>query len=41
MTVPEAAVDENDSSVSRQYDIRVSWQIFSVQPKSSAKPVKN
>lgn len=36
MAVPEAAVDEDDSFMARQDDIRLAWQALAVKPEPEA-----
>ena len=37
MLVPEAAMNKDSRSVFRQNDVRLSWQIFPMEPKSIVK----
>jgi hypothetical protein len=38
--MPEAAMHQNDSSISREHQIRTAWQIRSVKPESKAARMK-
>jgi len=39
MAVPETAVDEDDSLIARQDDIRLAWQALAVKPEPEAEGV--
>jgi hypothetical protein len=41
MTMPEAAVNENNHSTLRQYDVRFTWKVFAVKAEAKARLMDN
>jgi hypothetical protein len=41
MTVPEAALDENDLAMPGKYDVRASWKVAPVQAEPVAHAVEH